>query len=82
MCHIRINLRCAIIIPEINCEAHEECASQKACMNGLCADPCALSNPCNPNQECQCIDHQPVCIKGQKSPKNLNKKRHFKNIIV
>lgn len=49
---------------EIGCRAHGDCVSQKACINGVCADPCTSSSPCLDNQECQVLDHQPVCIKG------------------
>jgi hypothetical protein len=52
---------------EIGCRAHGDCLSQKACINGVCADPCATSSPCLDNQECQVLDHQPVCIKGKNS---------------
>lgn len=52
-------------VSEIGCKSHDECASQKACINGRCADPCTFSSPCLGEQECQVIDHQPVCIKGK-----------------
>lgn len=57
-------------ILEIGCRSHGECSTQKACINGICSDPCSVSSPCQqPNQECQVKDHQPVCIQG----KNLDK---------
>ena len=51
------------IISEIHCISHDECSSQKACVNSLCVDPCSAANPCDLSQECQVLDHQPVCIK-------------------
>lgn len=51
-------------VTEIGCRNNDGCSSQKACMRGRCADPCTSSNPCEQNQECQVVDHQPVCIKG------------------
>lgn len=56
-------------VSEIGCKSHEECALQKACINGRCADPCTFSSPCLGEQECQVIDHQPVCIKGKQKQK-------------
>lgn len=52
-------------ITEIGCRSHGDCSSQKACINGICADPCAVASPCHQDhQECRVENHQPVCIKG------------------
>lgn len=55
-----------ITIKEETCGSHDECPKHNSCVNGICANPCDLPqhNPCNANQECQVLDHQPVCIKG------------------
>lgn len=53
------------IISVIGCVSHTDCPSQRACMNAICADPCAQSSPCDINQECQVQDHQPVCMRGK-----------------
>lgn len=50
-------------ISEIHCTSHDDCSSQKACINSLCVDPCFAANPCDASQECQVLEHQPVCIK-------------------
>lgn len=51
---------------EETCGSNNECSKQNSCIDGICSNPCdnPKSNPCNANQECQVLDHQPVCIKG------------------
>lgn len=39
------------------CAAHEECPSEKACINGFCKDPCQ----CGVNAKCEIVDHHAVC---------------------
>lgn len=39
------------------CAADPDCPAEKACVNGLCRDPC----DCGPNAECRIRDHKPVC---------------------
>lgn len=39
------------------CASDPDCPSEKACVNGLCRDPC----DCGPNAECRVRDHKPVC---------------------
>lgn len=39
------------------CIADSDCASDKACVNGICRNPCN----CGPNAECRIKDHKPVC---------------------
>lgn len=39
------------------CIADPDCPSDKACINGICRNPCN----CGPNAECRVKDHKPVC---------------------
>lgn len=39
------------------CISDSECPSDKACVNGICRDPCN----CGPDAECRIKDHKPVC---------------------
>lgn len=42
------------------CTMNEECASNHACINEHCKDPCPGS--CGFNAECHVVKHSPVCI--------------------
>lgn len=39
------------------CVSDSECPSDKACIRGVCRDPCR----CGPNAECTVKDHKPIC---------------------
>ncbi|GLH00238.1 Uncharacterized protein GBIM_06672, partial [Gryllus bimaculatus] len=39
------------------CVADDDCALDRACVRGVCRDPCA----CAPNADCRVRDHKPVC---------------------
>lgn len=41
------------------CTINSECASNKACMNEKCRDPCPGS--CGLNAQCEVINHTPIC---------------------
>jgi hypothetical protein len=41
------------------CSINAECASNKACMNEKCRDPCPGS--CGLNAQCEVINHTPIC---------------------
>lgn len=43
------------------CTVDGDCASDKACINGICRDPCN----CGLNAECRIKDHKPVCSCAQ-----------------
>jgi hypothetical protein len=48
----------------IECRVDDECASNLACVQGRCTNPCAgTRNPCTAsNKVCQVLDHRAVCI--------------------
>lgn len=46
---------------EIGCTTSHECPAEKACIDFVCLDPCSVANPCLPDQECQMIEHEPIC---------------------
>lgn len=46
----------------IECRRDEECASNLACVDNRCANPCAVGRPCPPNKQCDVLNHRPVCI--------------------
>lgn len=41
------------------CTINSECASNKACVNRKCVDPCV--NQCARNANCRVIAHSPIC---------------------
>lgn len=41
------------------CIVNSDCASNKACVNNKCKDPCP--GTCGPNAECQTVAHTPSC---------------------
>lgn len=41
------------------CVVSSECASDKACLNQKCVDPCP--GTCGQNAQCQVINHSPIC---------------------
>ncbi|RZF34371.1 hypothetical protein LSTR_LSTR008910 [Laodelphax striatellus] len=43
------------------CHSDSECPSTDTCLNQRCVNPCALSNPCAKNAECQALNHKAVC---------------------
>jgi hypothetical protein len=49
---------------EIGCRTDSECATQKACINDHCQDPCVLGNLCPATQTCLVQNHQQVCVQG------------------
>lgn len=52
-------LRCA---PErLECRENNDCASNSACKNGLCTNPCNMA-VCSNNRTCLTLDHRPVCV--------------------
>lgn len=42
------------------CTIHSECASDRACINEMCRDPC--SGSCGFNSKCKVINHIPICL--------------------
>lgn len=38
-----------------------ECASERACINGICIDPCTLRGACGSNALCKTVLHRPRC---------------------
>jgi hypothetical protein len=47
------------------CQVNEECASNMACLEGKCRNPCIGTPnhpPCSADKACQVMDHKPVCI--------------------
>lgn len=46
------------------CTQDSQCPSNKACIDGLCENPCTASvkSPCPPEKSCDVLNHQPVCI--------------------
>nr|XP_027235377.1 prion-like-(Q/N-rich) domain-bearing protein 25 [Penaeus vannamei] len=46
----------------IECRANDECASNLACVNSKCVNPCSVGQPCPPSKQCDVLNHQPVCI--------------------
>ncbi|CAH1404987.1 unnamed protein product [Nezara viridula] len=43
------------------CKSDSECASQLACINQRCQNPCVTSNPCSSTAECTTLQHRPTC---------------------
>lgn len=49
---------CKVLPPiKAECEAHEACPSEKACVNGLCKEACQ----CGINADCEIVEHHAVC---------------------
>lgn len=47
----------------IDCNRDNECASNLACINNKCQNPCAArKSPCSEDKACEVLDHKPVCI--------------------
>lgn len=46
---------------EKECTSDTECPSEKACMHGICMDPCSMRDVCGENALCQTILHRPRC---------------------
>lgn len=44
-------------IIQIGCTRDDDCASDKACVNAVCRDPCACGN----NANCNIVNHKPIC---------------------
>lgn len=42
------------------CISNSECASNLACINNKCKDPCP--NSCGQNAECRVVSHTPMCV--------------------
>lgn len=57
---------------EISCTSHTDCPAQQACIHAQCRNPCVEANPCNIDQDCQVLNHQPVCVKGNVSLQQTN----------
>lgn len=47
-------------LPSPECQTDGDCASQLACINSHCSNPCAIANICAPNQQCRVIDSLPL----------------------
>jgi len=45
--------------PARECEEDANCRSLLTCVNGNCVDPCAVSSPCSPSQECRVLNSLP-----------------------
>lgn len=57
---------------DLECYAHTDCPTSLACISGFCRNPCTVASPCNdPQQDCQVLDHQPVCVKGKNFTSSL-----------
>lgn len=48
----------AVQSPE--CVSDGDCASQLACINSHCVNPCAMNNICAPDQQCRVLDTLPL----------------------
>ena len=48
----------------IECNRNEECASNLACIDKRCQNPCTASrvSPCSADKTCEVLDHHPMCI--------------------
>ena len=52
--------KCVATKPVINiggCASDSDCPSNRACVRGICRDPCN----CGPNSHCRVKDHKPIC---------------------
>ena len=47
-------------IPQPDCVSDGDCASQHACLDEKCVNPCQVLEPCHKNAECSVIDTIPV----------------------
>ncbi|KAK8736183.1 hypothetical protein OTU49_004861, partial [Cherax quadricarinatus] len=45
---------------EPECRQDSDCRSQHACINALCQNPCVITSPCLPSQECHVVDSVPL----------------------
>ncbi|GLH00239.1 Neurogenic locus Notch protein, partial [Gryllus bimaculatus] len=43
------------------CTSNSDCASDKACINQRCLDPCVVNSPCGTGAKCRTINHFPTC---------------------
>jgi hypothetical protein len=51
-----------IIAPiEVGCSSDDECASNQACRNRACVNPCGFDNPCASTAQCTVDNHRPNC---------------------
>lgn len=45
------------------CKENRDCPMEKACLNGVCQDPCEmLRSQCKQNSRCKVVDHAAVCV--------------------
>ncbi|KAB7496769.1 hypothetical protein Anas_09923 [Armadillidium nasatum] len=45
----------------VGCAINNDCEDDKACYEGVCANPCLVGNPCASNAECYAEQHQAKC---------------------
>lgn len=50
----------AVISEDPECRVDADCRSMHACIGDTCQNPCRISNPCRPGQECVVEDTLPV----------------------
>lgn len=46
---------------QLECEVGNDCASDEACINQKCVNPCTLQNVCGQNTNCSAVNHQAYC---------------------
>lgn len=45
----------------VGCTTNSECESGRACVNGVCINPCTISDPCGINAECYPVGSRAEC---------------------
>lgn len=57
-------------VTDVACTTDSQCPSDRACINGICINPCN----CGPNAECHVKNNKPicVCVAGYEGNPNLN----------
>ena len=58
--NLLFNLVVVDVIQEPECKIDADCRSMHACIGEICQNPCLISNPCRPGQECVVEDTLPI----------------------
>ena len=45
---------------EPECRQDPDCPAEHACLNALCKNPCSVTSPCLPSQECRVVEGVPL----------------------
>ena len=55
---LKLHVFSAVVSEEPECRVDRDCPPQLTCMRETCLNPCVVSNPCSPSQQCVVTDTQ------------------------